>query len=586
MAGMDQAQLINILGHAAGALIFVIFLCLLFRRGGWFGARGRNLPALAALLSIVWDLGSLMVITRPGMRPIAMNLVVAVSFSAFSLLPAVLLHISIGGARPKLVWAGYALSAVAVGMHFWEVRGVNVPLHRLALLLITFGFLTLTAIAVASTVFRGSARHPGGARIVAAMCLALFAASFVHFGAEHPGQAWSAELVVHHAGIPLALFVLLQDYRFVLLDAFVRFLANGFLAAAFTGLMMQTVFRLEPADRTHPNPFQQALFVASVCLFLVTFAGLRNLVQSWLTQAIFRRGNLDGLPERLKNAPAFSSEEEYLNWAAATVAAAARTTEFVLSDAEVRYGWAEASVSIRLGHGNSRTLLLGAREGGQRYLGADLDALAQAANEIAAYVEALQRDEMNRLVSQAELRALQSQINPHFLFNALNTLYGTIPREASTARRMVLNLAEIFRYFLQSDQTFVPLAQEMQIVRAYLEVEQLRLGNRLRVEIDVADDVREMPIPVLSIQPLVENAIKHGIAVSSEPGYVRIQAGLRDEQLQIVVENSSVGSAPAAGTGVGLQNVRRRLEICYGPTSHLSLSLNPTTTTVEVSIPA
>ena len=89
---------------------------------------------------------------------------------------------------------------------------------------------------------------------------------------------------------------------------------------------------------------------------------------------------------------------------------------------------------------------------------------------------------MNRLVSQAELRALQSQINPHFLFNALNTLYGTIPREAAGARRMVLNLAEIFRYFLQSDKTFVPLAQEMQIVRAYLEVEQLRLGDRLSVE--------------------------------------------------------------------------------------------------------
>ena len=83
---------------------------------------------------------------------------------------------------------------------------------------------------------------------------------------------------------------------------------------------------------------------------------------------------------------------------------------------------------------------------------------------------------MNRLVSQAELRALQSQINPHFLFNALNTLYGTIPREAAAARRMVLNLAGIFRYFLQSDKTFVTLAKEIEIVRAYLEVEQSRLG--------------------------------------------------------------------------------------------------------------
>ena len=188
--------------------------------------------------------------------------------------------------------------------------------------------------------------------------------------------------------------------------------------------------------------------------------------------------------------------------------------------------------------------------------------------------------------SQAELRALQSQINPHFLFNALNTLYGTIPRESSAARRIVLNLAEIFRYFLQSDKTFVPLSHEMQIVRAYLEVEQSRLGNRLRVEIDVADAALEISIPVLSIQPLVENAIKHGIALSSEAGYVRVHAGFEDGQLRIEIANSrGDGVTSVPGTGVGLQNVRRRLEICYGPGSDLRLSLNPGNATVELRIP-
>jgi len=151
---------------------------------------------------------------------------------------------------------------------------------------------------------------------------------------------------------------------------------------------------------------------------------------------------------------------------------------------------------------------------------------------------------------------------------------------------MVLNLAEIFRYFLQSDKPFVPLAQEMQIVRAYLEVEQSRLGNRLRVDIDVADAALETPIPVLSIQPLVENAIKHGIALSSEPGYVRIHAGFHDEQLRILVENSRGNAASSGpGAGVGMQNLRRRLEICYGPESALRLAHNPGSTTVELCIP-
>jgi LytS/YehU family sensor histidine kinase len=201
-------------------------------------------------------------------------------------------------------------------------------------------------------------------------------------------------------------------------------------------------------------------------------------------------------------------------------------------------------------------------------------------------VESLRRQEMSRLVSQAELRALQSQINPHFLFNALNTLLGTIPREAREARRIVLNLANIFRYFLQSEKTFVPLAQEMQIVQAYLEVEQLRLGGRLNVEIQIEEAALEVPIPVLSIQPLVENAIKHGVAPRTEPGYVRIEGELRGDELHLLVENSSGGAAAeTSGTGVGLQNVKRRLEICYGPKAVLRLIPNPQNTMATLSIP-
>jgi LytS/YehU family sensor histidine kinase len=201
-------------------------------------------------------------------------------------------------------------------------------------------------------------------------------------------------------------------------------------------------------------------------------------------------------------------------------------------------------------------------------------------------VESLRRQEMSRLVSQAELRALQSQIDPHFLFNALNTLYGTIPREAGGARRMVLNLSEIFRYFLQSDRTFVPLAQELQIVRAYLEIEQLRIGDRLRVEFHVDDAALHVPVPVLSVQPLVENAVKHGVAPSAEPGYVHVRIQLHGGELRVSVENSnSHATADVTSTGMGLQNVRRRLEICYGPGATLRLMPDPHKTTAEICIP-
>jgi two-component system, LytTR family, sensor kinase len=610
MPGLTQPFLINILGHAAGALIFAIFLFLLYSGRGWSGLRGRYLSGLAAGLSLSWNVGSLIVLAWPGLPPRALNVVVAISFSVLSLLPAVLLHVSLEERRPVLVGAGYLLSAVAIGMHFREISGNGEALHQSALLLITIGFLVLAGAAAVAAPSGGTARHrPGGGRIVASMCLALFAMSFVHFGAGHAGEVWSSELIVHHAGIPLALFVLLQDYRFVLLDAFVRFLANALLAAVLTGLVIEVAFRLLLAGRVVQNPLNEAFLLICVCAFLVLFAWLRNQLQAWLTQAVFRHGGVASLPARMKDSPAFPTEEQYLAWASSQIAEALGAVNFSLvnlSDVDAsaslhapvpaamlpalesrkQWNWAEAVVPIRLGSGNTRLLLLGRRRGGRRYLGDDLEALDKTAAEIEERLESLRGQEMNRLVSQAELRALQSQINPHFLFNALNTLYGTIPREAAAARRMVLNLADVFRYFLQSDKTFVPLAQELQIVRAYLDIEQSRLGSRLRVDIQVESAALKVPIPVLSIQPLVEKAIKHGVALRTEPGYVRVRAACGNGALRITVENSgSDRASESPGARVGLENVRRRLEICYGSSSELLLSLDPHNTVAELSIP-
>ena len=524
MPGLNQPLLINILGHAAGALIFAIFLVLLYSGRGWSGSRGRYLPGLAAVLSLLWNLGSLVVLTWPGLPAAVQGILVACSFSTLTVLPAVLLHISLGGRNRGLVIAGYVLGAIASGMHFVEIRGNAAAWHEAALLVTTIGFLLLTALAAASAAY---SRRPGGIRILAAMCLALFAMSFVHFGAGHASQAWASELVVHHAGIPLALFLLLQDYRFVLLDAFIRFLANAMLAVVLTLLVTAAAFRLLLVERI-ADPLREAALLISVCLFLVLFAWLRSRVQAWLTAVIFRQSSMAGLAGRIKDSPPFTEEDPLLEWSASAMADAVRTPHHAIAaGAEIAnaeslhapapasaiadaaslraWCWAETVVPVRLGSGSSKLILLGRREGGRRYLSEDFRMLARAATEVSEKVASLRRREMERLVSQGELRALQSQINPHFLFNALNAVYGTIPREAARARRMVLNLAEIFRYFLQSEKTFVPLAQEMQIVRAYLEVEQSRLGSRLKVEIHVNEALLEVPIPALSVQPLVEN---------------------------------------------------------------------------------
>jgi len=614
MFRLNQPLLINILGHAGGALIFAIFLCLLFSRRGWSGSHGRFLSGLAAGLSLAWNLGSLLVLAWPGLPPHTLDLLAAFSFSVLTLLPAVLLQVSLDGRWRMLVFAGYGLSAVAILMHWREIYITSGNLHQMALLLTTVGFLVLTAVAVAGAVLDRESGHGAPSRIAASMCLALFAMSFLHFGPGHAHQAWSSELVVHHAGIPLALFVLLQDYRFVLLDAFVRFLANALLAAVLTWLVITAAFRLVLVESAG-GPLNQAFLLISVCLCLVFFAWLRNCAQAWLTHAVFRHGGLDHVAGTIKDAPAFSGEDEYLGWAASRMASTARAVRYavvaenqvepaagwhsaVLAPAELPepWNWAEVIVPVRLSQENSRLILLGRRKGGQRYLGEDLEALTKAASAAAERLETLRRQEMSRLVAQAELRALQSQINPHFLFNAFNTLYGVIPREAAGARRMVLNLADIFRYFLQSEKIFVPLAEELQIVRAYLEIEKVRLGNRLEVDIQVEEAALGTPIPVLSVQPLVENAVKHGIAQRADAGFVRIRAQLAGGELRISVVNSGAPSAGAVappsakggapGAGIGLQNVQRRLEICYGAPANLRFAPSEETTTVEFSIPA
>ena len=195
--------------------------------------------------------------------------------------------------------------------------------------------------------------------------------------------------------------------------------------------------------------------------------------------------------------------------------------------------------------------------------------------------------ETRRLVAQAELRALQSQIHPHFLFNALNALYGIIPREARGARETVLNLAEIFRYFLETKKTLVPLEEEMHIVKAYLDVERLRLGDKLKLEIRVTPEAESVAIPILSIQPLVENAVKHGIAPLAGGGLIQISADLDPEgALRISVRDSGPGFSKSNRTGVGLENVERRLELCYGGEARLTVDSGASGTEACVRIPA
>ena len=483
-----EPLLVNMLGHTAGAVVFGIFLFLLLRE---YQSRARDsrLSIAAAALSFIWNLGSLAALTMPA-GPAA-DAVAAISFGALSILPAVLLHIALDRQFPAIYGAGYALAAVALILHLAELRFTEAAFHRRGLTLITIGFSMLT-LAAAIAITRGGQRRRLP-RVLGTMCLALFAMSFVHFGAAESHTIWSSELFIHHAGLPLALFVLLQDHRFVLLDAFLRFLANVLLSAVMT----VAAFRLFQSIEHYRSA--QAILLAGMSLLLILFAVLRSVLQRWLTQTVFRRLDLNAALEQIRmGAIGQTSDAEFVDWAAMKMAGFMGAVEVArTAPDQPKPAWAETGVALRVARAAPQTIWLGRRQGGRRYLSEDFEFLDRAAAAIAERVEEFHAVRMETLISQAELRALQSQINPHFLFNALNTLYGVIPRQALSARRMVQNLADMFRYSLQSEGSLVSIERELQIVEAYLEIEQLRMGDRLKVEKSV--DPASLMVRILAV---------------------------------------------------------------------------------------
>jgi signal transduction histidine kinase len=179
-----------------------------------------------------------------------------------------------------------------------------------------------------------------------------------------------------------------------------------------------------------------------------------------------------------------------------------------------------------------------------------------------------------REAQEAQLRALRYQINPHFLFNTLNSLSSLIlSNNTDTAERMLMNLSTFFRATLSADPTAdVSLDEEIRLQRLYLDIEQIRFPDRLFVEIDVPDALLGARVPVLILQPIVENAVKYGVAKSRKPVTVRISAYEEAGRLHIKVKDNGESVAwseeeEGGSTGVGLRNVCDRLNTRYGPRS-------------------
>ena len=208
------------------------------------------------------------------------------------------------------------------------------------------------------------------------------------------------------------------------------------------------------------------------------------------------------------------------------------------------------------------------------------------------YFERLQRSEVEKLrlevtAKDAELRVLLSQVNPHFIFNCLNSLRALIAEEPARAQNMVTELSNILRYALQSGRTeTVPLELELEAVSAYLKLEGIRLEDRLQVRIDVDPKSLETRIPPMLLQTLVENGIKHGVARLPRGGEIRVISQVEPGAVKIQVRNSGQLVESGSSTRLGLENARERLRLLYGNAASLALRNSGGNAVVaEISIP-
>jgi two-component system, LytTR family, sensor kinase len=209
----------------------------------------------------------------------------------------------------------------------------------------------------------------------------------------------------------------------------------------------------------------------------------------------------------------------------------------------------------------------------------------------------LKLEEQERMLLQARMEALQNQINPHFLFNTLNSVSSLVRFDPDTAREMIIKLANILRRLLSSADAFVPLREEVEFIDNYLDIEVVRFGrDKLEVVKELDPGSLDVMVPSMLLQPLVENSIKHGLSSKIDGGSIHLRSRLSDTHLIVEVEDNGVGMGSAnllerptglGGTGIGMANVAERLKVLYGETARMTIdSHEGKGTLVRLRLPA
>jgi len=615
-----MSELLNLVGLSTGVVLYAMLLVMVVRAGRVPSARDPLLLA-TALLGLVWNLCALPAYELPKVGIAGpFPLLIAAGFSALGFLPAVVVqsvlrgeHDAVrGGLKRGIAFIAYAASVIAAALHVQALWiGAALP-SSVGMRLLTYTFIALVIPLAMAT--RG---QPGSRRALWAAALSIFAVSALHLSQLHQGDAaWPVELLGHHAALPLAIAILYQDFPFALADLFLKRALNVIALVAAALLGVAAVGAIHSPDLPLRDPRDVGLLVTFWVATALLYPRLRHLIGWFVDSVLLNRPDYVRLRARIGDrvrrqqdvallldeacaelAPAFSAR--VVRWRQIADSAPVDA----IPDDPVRGG---AIVDVPVAEPPHYTIEVADLLGGRRLLSDDHAALDGIASLIGRRIDAIRltqeryererrEQDIGKLATEAELRALRAQINPHFLFNALTTIGYLIQTAPPRALETLMRLTALLRSVLRSEGEFTTLGRELELVEAYLEIEHARFEQRLRVRVDVPQAVRSLRVPPLLLQPIVENAVKHGIAPLRRGGEVTVTARLAADDprtLVVIVNDTGAGSTAfqwqaGRADGVGLDNIERRLACHYGDAASLVVSTEPGAgTTVEIRMPA
>jgi two-component system LytT family sensor kinase len=620
-----MSELLNLVGLSTGVVLYAMLLAMVVRaRRATEASRFDPLLLGTAVLGLIWNLCALPAYELPkiGIEG-PFTFLIAAGFSALGFLPAVVVHSVLrderdsarvrGWSRQAVAAAAYSVSAIAAALHA-DAAWTGAPLPSpFGMRLLTYAFIALVIPLAAVT-----RRQPGVRRALWAAALSIFAVSALHLSQLHQGDAsWPIELLGHHASLPLALAILYQDFPFALADIFLKRALTlvALVGAALLGVA--AIGAIHSPDLPLRDPRDVGVLVTFWVGTALLYPKLREL-SGWFVDTVLLdrpdyatlRAELGRQVQDQQDVPTMLDEV----CTRLAPALSARTVEWrerpapsVAQTDAVAAAGTRTVVDISVAEPPRYQLEVSGLVGGRRLLSDDHAAIEAIASVVGRRIDAirltheryareLREQEIGKLATEAELRALRAQINPHFLFNALTTIGYLIQTAPPRALDTLMRLTALLRSVLRSEGEFTTLGREIELIESYLDIEHARFEQRLRVRIDVPSSLRNLRVPTLLLQPIVENAVKHGISPLLRGGDVTVTARLETADdtpaLVLVVHDtgagvSQIGLQTGRAIGVGLGNVERRLACQYGDAAALSIESAPDAgTTVRISMPA